>query len=594
MNIDRRTKVFASNQPWSRQLDYLYYAFQPIVNIHTGVCFGFEALLRGWDSAGFSSIFEFLNTSYEKGYLQQIDMELRRKALSEFTSIPFFDTIKLFYNLDNRLLDNKEYSTKYTVTLLEEFDLPADNFFFEISERHEIDGFSTSKLILEHYKQQHFRIAIDDFGSGYAGLQLLYHSEPDLIKIDRFFIDGIDSDERKRLFISNIVNMAHIMGITVIAEGVETANEFYTCRNIGCDLVQGYLIQRPTDNRFLLKSKYDIVSNLVKRDKRHRESSEDLIQRKMEIWETIPVNSPTIEVLEKFRKNKNLSFFPVVNEKNEPIGILREKELKSYVYNPYGISLLMNQAYRKDIFNFISKPPVAEIHSRVEKIIELYAIDPEAEAVIITENGKYKGILSSKALLQIVSEREIAEARDQNPLTKLSGNTLINEYISNSLEHERGEMVFVYFDFNNFKPFNDNYGFRNGDRAILLFGDMLKELSHREDVFTGHIGGDDFFLGMNTEKHDFTYILNIVKELVSAFEENVKSFYNKTDQENAYLISKDRNGRSKKFPLLSVSAAVLCISPRQDKYSIDRLSTRIAELKTKSKRAADRIAVSSL
>ena len=137
------------------------------------------------------------------------------------------------------------YSPGNTIRLLEEYDLPPESICFEISERHELPFLQQTKELLNTYKNQNFKIALDDFGTGYSGLQLLYNAEPDIIKIDRFFIEGIAGDSRKKLFVSNIVSMAHILGIMVVGEGVETEVELTVCREIGCDLVQGYYISRP-------------------------------------------------------------------------------------------------------------------------------------------------------------------------------------------------------------------------------------------------------------------------------------------------------------------------------------------------------------
>jgi MFS family permease len=104
--------------------------------------------------------------------------------------------------------------------------------------------------------------------SGVSGLKLLYFSEANIIKIDRFFISNIDQDSKKKLFCSSIIDMAHIMGMQVIAEGVETQKEFYTCKDIGADFIQGFLVQKPTKNINEILPIYNDISNLILEDKR--------------------------------------------------------------------------------------------------------------------------------------------------------------------------------------------------------------------------------------------------------------------------------------------------------------------------------------
>src|ERR1035437_1973453 len=90
---------------------------------------------------------------------------------------------------------------------------------FEISERHELIFCQETASAFNAYKRQAYKIAIDDFGTGFSGLSLLYHSEPDFIKIDRFFIAEIENNPKKRLFVSDVIKLAHVLGIQVIAEG---------------------------------------------------------------------------------------------------------------------------------------------------------------------------------------------------------------------------------------------------------------------------------------------------------------------------------------------------------------------------------------
>ena len=106
------------------------------------------------------------------------------------------------------------------------------------------------------YQEQGYQIALDDFGTGFSGLKLLYYLDPNHIKIDRFFITDIANDKKKKLFLINIINIAKSINASIIAEGIETKEELEICKEIGCDSVQGYYIQRPTTNLKELKVTY--------------------------------------------------------------------------------------------------------------------------------------------------------------------------------------------------------------------------------------------------------------------------------------------------------------------------------------------------
>lgn len=230
-------------------------ALQPIVEPTTGVTFGFELLLR--HEIPDLPIHSFFDFAFEKGVLHKLDLFLRKKAFEKITRIPFFKKMTFFYNIDNRILMDKDYEQGRTEAMLEKAGLLIDNICFEVSERHEIKKKNYQK-IFSSYKNRSFLVAIDDYGAGYSGLKTLYNFEPDFIKIDRFLITNIFHDPKKRLFVSSLVDMAHKMGIQVIAEGVETEHELLGCEECGCDFVQGYFIQRPTPDISELRKKYDV------------------------------------------------------------------------------------------------------------------------------------------------------------------------------------------------------------------------------------------------------------------------------------------------------------------------------------------------
>ncbi len=238
----------------------LDFAYQPIIDFKDGRTFAFEALLRNCES-----IDDFFDKAYNDKTLFGIDIELRKKAMSKL--LPFYEknpNIFLFYNLDNRILEMDDYKSGITNAMLNCFGLDKQFVTFEISEKHQFSSIKDAEEVLNSYKNQGFSIAIDDFGTGYSGLKILYHLSPDFIKIDRFFISDIVNDNKKKLFVANVINIAHQINIKVIAEGIETLEEYMACVEIGCDFGQGYFIQRPTQNIDDLRNFYliDYKKNL--------------------------------------------------------------------------------------------------------------------------------------------------------------------------------------------------------------------------------------------------------------------------------------------------------------------------------------------
>jgi diguanylate cyclase (GGDEF)-like protein len=571
---------------WEQVVPLLEFAFQPIVNIHSGVCYGYEALLRNVDKAGFDSPGRLFDAAYEEGTLFLLELLLREKAVTAFTSIQGFDQCRLFYNIDNRVIEMDDYREGETSSILGRNCLPPDLLCLEISEKHQFGpGGGRKEQLMRHYSGL-FKVALDDFGTGYSGLQLLYHAEPDFIKIDRFFISGIDTDAKKKLFVSNIVGMSHVMGVLVIAEGVETAGELSSCRGIGCDLVQGFLVQRPVTDVKCLKARYDIVGDIHRRDRREVSRDRNLLYDRIEIIPPIVSgvdDMPT--VFERFSRNENREVVPVVNTLGEPLGVIHDSMLKEYAYSPFGKELLKNPLFGKPLSDFIVPCPSVSVRMSAEKILEVFSYSEQSSGVMVVDNGAYIGYLSAFSLLRIINEKNIAAARDQNPLTKLPGNNSITSYISETLADENAGYMYIYFDLDNFKPFNDKYGFRRGDRAILLFAELLRERALCSPLFVGHIGGDDFFAGCRLDDSPDTVM---VKDLCRVFSESAVPLYDKEDRDNGWIVSSDRDGNARLFPLLTATAVVISVGRGRTGITSEDISARIAELKKKAKASGER------
>ncbi|MBI4667188.1 MAG: GGDEF domain-containing protein [Nitrospinae bacterium] len=587
------------NVDWTEAVKSMDFAFQPIVNISTGYCVGYEALLRGYERAGFGSISEVFDTALEQGSLVRLNLMLIDSVMAKFKQSECHKRTKLFVNFDNRMLFSFEQVLEGIEASLDKHELHKHDLCVEISEKYEICPMDGARRLFSRIKSAGFKIALDDFGTGFSGMQLLYNSEPNYIKIDRFFISGINHDEKKKVFVSNLINLVHTLGAHVIAEGVETKEEFYLCKDLGCDLIQGFLVQSPSGIILDMQRHYPHIEALSKKDKRTALPDNRLVFSMLE--EVAPVrlmgDKPTLaraclpEIFDTFRSNKDISFIPVVNDDYEPVGIIREKNIKDFVYNFYGMALLQKKGV--NINSLISRCPVAELSSSAERILEIFSLEKEAEGLLITNNGKYIGVLGARSILRVIYEKNLQVARDQNPLTKLPGNVQVSAFMSRVAESHGATYMLVYFDFDNFKPFNDAYGFKKGDEAILLFGGLLKEIAGN-DVFAGHIGGDDFFTAIRIRGDKCHTAIETVKTLVNKFSAEAISLYAAEDIANDFFTAQDREGNTRRFPLLTVSAGALVLPQERNRHNVDDISCILAELKKQAKHSADKVVVASL
>ena len=569
-------------------LDVLDIAFQPIVDIHSGTLFGVEALLRGTDTLGFESIESFFDRLFEENTLYTFDIALREKVIKKFCTIDSHHEIKLFYNLDNRLFEMDDFSKGNTTRLLKRYGLDHKSMVFELSEHNEIGNIDHFITLMDHYRHEGFCVAIDDFGIGQSGFKMLYHATPNIIKIDRFFLSDIDSDQKKKLLARNMVKLSTLMGCRVIAEGVETEAEFMVCKEIGCHLVQGYFVQRPTCDCSHLKVQYVHV-NAVSLQEKRIPGDQNIIRKRLERLSAVSMSDSMELVVEKFKSDQELSLIPVIDKQGSPVGIVHEHRLKAIIYSQFGRSLIQNNSSNFSILEtYVEQVPVVDVTMSLETMVELYSLSHSAPGVLVTESSKYIGYLSARVMIEAVHERNLIRARDQNPLSRLPGNFMINEHIAHAFDSAQRN-VFCYFDFDHFKPYNDHYGFRNGDRVIVLFAELMHKVFLNE-YFIGHIGGDDFFAGTEIKDETmFDEFCTLVRKVIYQFSEDVREFYSAEDRERGCIVAEDRDGVVREFKLLSVSAVIVYKSTESSIRSAEQLQKIFAVEKKNAKHSADHL-----
>ena len=563
---------------WNQIIDKLDYAFQPIIHSFSGKIYGVEALIRNVQNiSGLTSIDDLFNMAFNDDYLYEFDLQLREKAIKKFSNIEI-DDLKLFYNLDNRIIYNKNLSSGNTSKILKKYKLNKSAIYFELSEKGTAIEQNALSTMLQRYKQSGYSIAIDDFGIGVSGLKLLYFSEANIIKLDRFFISNIEQDSKKKLFCSSIIEMAHIMGMQVIAEGVETIKEFYTCKDIGADFIQGFLVQKPTIEIEQIKPIYNNILTLINEDRRNNPNA-TIDEEFIEPIPALCINTSLYKLFVHFKESTKNNFVPIVDEYDNFLGIIYESDIKKISYSQYGLSLAQNKTFCSTLVKYLKPTLSVEISWGIDKILEMYNLNSkEALGIFITQSNKYRGFINLNSLLTISYKRNIEIATNQNPLTKLPGNSQIEKFIEKTLKRNQKNIThIIYFDFNDFKPFNDIYGFRLGDRAILIFSELLQK-RYPKDSFIAHIGGDDFFVGLNNHKYE--EVFDLTNKVQIEFKTSVENLYSKKDKENKFIIAKDRFNVERNFNLLSVSSAIIEINP---KSNISDFDTTLNILKKASK-----------
>lgn len=220
-------------------------AFQPIVDIVAGTVFAHEALARGPGGEGAHTVLSAVDDTNRYAF----DQQCRVKAIEMAAGLGLHaDGACLSINFMPSAVYEPRACIRLTLDAARRTGFPLDRIIFEFTEAEKLD--TTHLLnILRTYKAIGFKTAIDDFGAGYAGLQLLSQFQPDIVKIDMDLVRGIDASPVKRSILRHTLRLLDELAITPLCEGVETDGELRVLQDLGVRLVQGYLVAKPAFER---------------------------------------------------------------------------------------------------------------------------------------------------------------------------------------------------------------------------------------------------------------------------------------------------------------------------------------------------------
>lgn len=232
-------------------------AFQPIFDTVAGQVYSQEALVRGVHNEPASTVFAQVG-DHNRYRFDQVCRVTAIKLAAELGISTYLNV-----NFMPNAVYRPELCIRTTLEAARTYGFPLDRLVFEFTEDEKIADLAHLQAIVSDYTQRGFAVAIDDFGSGYAGLNLLADLQPNLVKIDMGLVRDIDQDKARRAICKGIVQVSADLGIGVIAEGIERREEMRCLQDIGVYLFQGYYIAKPS-----FESLADINPELAQTDKR--------------------------------------------------------------------------------------------------------------------------------------------------------------------------------------------------------------------------------------------------------------------------------------------------------------------------------------
>jgi len=552
--------------------------FQPIISLRDGSILGHEALSRIVSESVIPSPDDLFRIASDSKRLWDLELLCRTRALENafIYHNPPYDR-KLFINVNPNIMHDPKFKNGFTKEFLNQYKIEAPNIIFEITERNAIEDISIFKSAINHYRDQGFKIAIDDTGSGYSGLNLISEIDPNFIKLDIDLIRDIDTNSLKYALVKGMVEFSKVSSIQIIAEGIETRTELETLVNLGVQFGQGYFIQRP---EYLIKDIEPAFLSILKEinlKKNHNSQygiSSSFVSNLCIAQDTLSPDDKVLTVYENYKKDPG-SFGSCVIENGTPVGIVTREKFAMKLSGYFGFSTYQNRLISElmdtDFLSVDFETPIGYVANMAMSRSKSSLYD----FIVVTKEEKYLGTVTIKDLLQKVMEIEVYSAKHQSPLTGLPGNVLIEQELIRIISEEKHYTV-SYFDIDNFKAYNDVYGFENGDSIIKLLSSILRDKTKRND-FLGHIGGDDFVVILNR------YVsIDYFEDIVHAFETRVMEFYRDNDVQKGFITSQNRHGEIEKFPLTKLTCVVIDNSMHSYITPFE-ISEMLAQLKKKAK-----------
>jgi len=215
------------------------YAYQPIVDLQHKQIYAHEALVRGPNGESAMSVLSRVNEDNR----YRFDQACRVKAIKTAASLNM--TSRLSINFMPNAIYKPELCIRSTLEAARAHDFPIERIIFETVEGEQINDGKWLSEVMREYQRIGFLTAIDDFGAGFAGLNLLADFQPDIIKLDMGLIRDINHHAARQSIVRGITRICEELKISIIAEGVETTEEYRCLQDMGINLMQGYLFSKP-------------------------------------------------------------------------------------------------------------------------------------------------------------------------------------------------------------------------------------------------------------------------------------------------------------------------------------------------------------
>lgn len=530
--------------------------FQPIVELESGRIMGYEILSRGIPPI--ESAWEMFQTAKMMDCSHELECACCLHALESIAMKEPDPDCRFFLNFSIDTLLDRDFFCHLSPESLGKFGLTPDRIVIELSEKTPVPSGEPFTSLISSISRQGFSFAIDDLGSGYSSLRTIIAASPSYLKLDMGVVREIHKSPERLKIVKALIDFGASIDARVIAEGVETIEEYRALADQGLELVQGFLFGRPEGE---MRKTSKQVPIFEKKKTIHSLSGmfgqSDQCERAEAIVKpchSIPSGTMTCaEADHFFSRHPGIDHFLVEGDRGVE-GLVTRHHFYSRTAGAFGYSLNQNrsvEAIAKTSFLSVSgDEAIRTLYSAAMGRLYEDVYDP---VIILNSERRLLGTVTIRQLVMRAGKIETDNALNKNPLSGLPGNRRIERWI---LEAQRSgrDFVIAYADLSNFKEFNDRYGFIRGDEMIGFTASVLKSNLDKGTcrVMLGHVGGDDFVFISDGEIED-----DILNDICTSFDEGKTSFFQEEDLKEGFYYALDRKDRRTRIPLVTMNLSAI-------------------------------------
>ena len=551
----------------------LHAQFQPIVNLHDGQVFGYEALIRGPKGGTLRRPGALFRAAHKARMVAWFDLACQEQcfALAATQGLKHL----LFINMEAEGLAFLDMHDRPLATRARDCGLSPANIVIEITERQAVEDFPRLVQSIVQLREQGFKIAIDDAGAGYSSLHVIAELRPDFVKIDRALVRNLDTNGERRALLAALVQYARSIGTHILAEGSETIEELGTLIDLGVTYGQGYLMGKPADTfRGVSRETREFIQA------RQRRRQQTLAGRMIRVGElaragkTLPPDACISVAASSFYKNPSQTSVVVV-EDGQARGLLMRQSLE-HILDMARSARMEGLLPQESVAQWMQTHFLRASEEQTAAAIARQAttrtdISLEYDIVIVDRGGGYAGTLPMRILMETVAGVQENRLRYADPLTGLPNRVLLEQEMADRLE-ARGGLALARIDLNGLSAYNRLAGLARGDEAIRALSRLLQNVEqftpHEEGAnanaqtvgqtpamqtpFVAHLGGGGFALLCHPDQ-----IEGLVERILMQFARHHPLLHTCEELRRGGMENGERNGGAKREPLLACAIAVV-------------------------------------